>query len=105
MYIQRFNTPYRRDAEGNVVEIIGTARDVTELEVTKREKRDQEVWFRSIFEQTSEFLTVLDSDFNMLEVNRKFSHVSSEDLLGQNWRKSLGRRNAELLEKQGRDII
>ena len=103
--IQRFNTPYRRDAEGNVVEVIGTARDVTELEVTKREKRDQEVWFRSIFEQTSEFLTVLDSDFNMLEVNRTFSHVSSQDLLGQNWRNSLGRRNAELLEKQGRDIL
>lgn len=105
MYIQRFNTPYRRDAQGNVIEVIGTARDVTELEVTKREKHDQEVWFRGIFEQTSEFLAVLDSDLNMLELNRTYAHVNREDLLGQNWRNSFGVSYAEPLEKQGKDIL
>ena len=108
IWLQRYNAPYRRNEKGEVIEIIGSAWDVTERIESEQRFRDlaalqstTQARFQSIFEQSTEFLILMDGDFNLLEINRTFPHITREQMLGQGW-KMLFADFIEITERLGR---
>ncbi|MBF0477647.1 MAG: PAS domain S-box protein, partial [Deltaproteobacteria bacterium] len=79
-----FTTPIRKN--GQSVGTVIVFRDITEWKQTEEEKRTRERKFRAIFDQTVQFMGVLDTTGHLQEVNRAalaVIDVSEEQVLGQ----------------------
>ncbi|MFZ3025108.1 putative bifunctional diguanylate cyclase/phosphodiesterase, partial [Pseudomonas sp.] len=71
-----------RDAQGRVLRMLGTRRDITARKTREEEQR----LAATVFEAASEGIVILDPDSRILAVNRAFTTVTGygrEELLGQ----------------------
>ncbi|MBM7063403.1 EAL domain-containing protein [Pseudomonas sp. UL073] len=71
-----------RDAEGRVVRMLGTRRDISHWKNREEEQRLSAM----VFEAAHEGIVVLDTDYQVLAVNRAFSQLTgfrAEDLVGR----------------------
>ncbi|MDG1583349.1 EAL domain-containing protein [Pseudomonas sp. GOM6] len=71
-----------RDAQGKVLRMLGTRRDITER---KRQDEEQRL-AATVFEAASEGIVILDADYLMLSVNQAFSEVTGyrkDEVLGR----------------------
>jgi diguanylate cyclase (GGDEF)-like protein/PAS domain S-box-containing protein len=80
-----------RDAEGRVLRMLGTRRDVS----ARRQQEQQQRLAATVFEAASEGIFILDPDYRVLAVNRAFSAVtgySSEEVVGRTVTSLIGSR-------------
>ncbi len=80
-----------RDAEGRVLRMLGTRRDVS----ARRQQEQQQRLAATVFEAASEGIFILDPDYRVLAVNRAFSAVtgySSEEVVGRTVTRLIGSR-------------
>lgn len=103
--------PYKRNEAGTVTQIIGSAWDVTERMESENKFREltfqqaaQRLKFQAIFDQSTEFLVLMDGDLNLLEINRTFPHISKEEVMGHGW-KALFSDFIEITEKLGKETF
>ncbi|MFC3230544.1 PAS domain S-box protein [Marinibaculum pumilum] len=59
----------RRDGDGQVVRVIGTAQDISALRRAERARRESDEFNRSIFESSKECIKVLDLDGRLVDMN------------------------------------
>ena len=81
-----------RDAAGNVVGLIGTARDITERKRTEAALRESEERFRGIFQDAGTAIAITDLQGRFHSCNPAFTAL-------------LGYSQAELLDRHFQDII
>ncbi|GIZ10821.1 bifunctional diguanylate cyclase/phosphodiesterase [Pseudomonas sp. NCCP-436] len=80
-----------RNADGRVLRMLGTRRDVS----ARRQQQEQQRLAATVFEAASEGICILDPDYRLLDVNRAFSAVtgySREEVLGQPATRMMGSR-------------
>lgn len=97
------------DAEGKVLRMLGTRRDIT----AQKEQEEQQRLAATVFEAASEGIAILDADFQLLAVNQAFCDVTGHgraELIGRNALELPSSRDArrhsqaidQALEQQGR---
>ncbi|MFT3912820.1 MAG: PAS domain S-box protein [Anaeromyxobacteraceae bacterium] len=78
-----------RDAHGEIVGIVGSARDITERKAAERKLAESEAVFRTFFQQTAVGVAQTDgATGRFVRVNPRFAEVlgrSPEELLGVRW--------------------
>ncbi|MGH8353220.1 MAG: putative bifunctional diguanylate cyclase/phosphodiesterase [Pseudomonas sp.] len=82
-----------RDAQGQVLRMLGTRRDIS---AWKRREEEQRL-AATVFEAASEGIVILDPDYLLIAVNRAFSQVTGyrqEEVLGQSVATLLNSREA-----------
>ncbi|MGW8320606.1 MAG: hybrid sensor histidine kinase/response regulator [Thermodesulfobacteriota bacterium] len=92
-----------RNPEGNPIGMIGTLADITELKQTEQALRESEQKFRAIFDQTYQFIGLMDPDGILLEANRTaldFLGLEEDDVLNKPfWETAWWSHSAELQER------
>nr|WP_225933111.1 GGDEF domain-containing phosphodiesterase [Pseudomonas maumuensis] len=71
------------DAQGKVLRMLGTRRDIT----AQKEQEEQQRLAATVFEAASEGIAILDADFQLLAVNQAFCDVTGygrAELIGRN---------------------
>jgi diguanylate cyclase (GGDEF)-like protein/PAS domain S-box-containing protein len=71
-----------RDAQGQVLRMLGTRRDIT----GRKQREEQQRLAATVFEAASEGIVILDADYMLLSVNEAFSQVTGyrkEEVLGR----------------------
>ncbi|QKE65231.1 EAL domain-containing protein [Aquipseudomonas campi] len=71
-----------RDAQGQVLRMLGTRRDIT----GRKQREEQQRLAATVFEAASEGIVILDADYLLLSVNEAFSQVTGyrkEEVLGR----------------------
>ncbi len=88
--------------------MIGTVGDITELKQTEEALRESEQKFRAIFDQTFQFIGLMDSEGTLLEANRTaldFLGLEEADVLGRPfWETPWWTHSPELQERM-RDAV
>ena len=83
VWIEDRGRAIERDKSGRVLRMLGTRRDIS-----ARKKRDEELRLASsVFDAGTEGIVILDSEYNILTVNKSFTTVtgySRAEVLGQN---------------------
>jgi len=82
-----------RDAQGRVLRMLGTRRDIS---AWKRREEEQRL-AATVFEAASEGIVILDPDYLLIAVNRAFSQVTgyrADELLGQSVASLINSREA-----------
>ncbi|MDF0733406.1 EAL domain-containing protein [Pseudomonas entomophila] len=98
-----------RGADGKVLRMLGTRRDIT----AQKEQEEQQRLAATVFEAASEGIAILDADFQLLAVNQRFCDVTGhgrEELILRNLLELACSRDArrhsqaihQALEQQGR---
>ncbi|WP_437179675.1 EAL domain-containing protein [Pseudomonas farsensis] len=98
-----------RDANGRVLRMLGTRRDVS----ARKQQEEQQRLAATVFEAASEGIAILDADFQLLAVNQTFCDVTGygrAELIGRNALELSCSRDArrhsqaidQALEQQGR---
>ena len=75
-----------RDQEGNPIGMLGTLRDITEQKKNEEELRESEQKFRAIFDQTYDFIGLMDPDGTLLDANQTaldFQGLQAGEVLGR----------------------
>ena len=97
-----------RDPDGNPIGMIGTVGDITELKQSEEALRESEQKFRAIFDQTFQFIGLMDSEGTLLEANRTaldFLGLEEADVLGRPfWETPWWTHSPELQERM-RDAV
>ncbi|MWV10782.1 EAL domain-containing protein [Pseudomonas sp. R-28-1W-6] len=82
-----------RDAQGQVLRMLGTRRDIT----GRRQRDEQQRLAATVFEATSEGIVILDADYLLLSVNQAFSQVTGyrkDEVLGRSVATLISSRDA-----------
>ena len=85
-YEEKTITPLK-DNKGNITHFLSTGKDISEKKLAEDALRVSEQHFRSIFEKGPLGISVTDSNFNILRVNKKYCSLlgySQEELLNLN---------------------
>jgi PAS domain S-box-containing protein len=91
VWIEDRGRAVERDANGRVLRMLGTRRDIS----VRRQQEEQQRLAATVFEAASEGICILDPDYRLLAVNRAFSAVtgySREDVLGRRVTSLIGSR-------------
>ncbi len=75
-----------RDADGTIVGVLGTYADITERKRADQELAETAARFRLVFNQTFQFMALLDTDGTVRDVNEaalKFIQARAEDVIGR----------------------
>jgi PAS domain S-box-containing protein len=97
-----------RDQEGNPIGMIGTLSDITELKQTEEALRKSEQRFRAIFDQTYQFIGLMDSEGTLLEANRTaldFLGLEEADVRGRPFWKTPWWTHSPELQERVRDAV
>ncbi|MGE8358630.1 EAL domain-containing protein [Pseudomonas sp.] len=93
VWIEDRGRAVERDAEGRVLRMLGTRRDIS----ARKQQEEQQRLAGTVFEAASEGIFILDPDYRMLAVNQAFSQVTGyrqEDVIGKNVAALIGSREA-----------
>lgn len=80
------STSVVRDEHGSVVAMVGIASDITERREAERILRDSETRFRSVWEDSSDGMRLMDEKGTVLSVNRaycKMMNIAPEEIIGK----------------------
>ncbi len=81
-YVQeRCETTY--DNDGNPVESVGTVLDITERKQTEQSLKESEERWRSLTENSADFITLLDTNYCILYANHTIPELEGLDVVGQ----------------------
>ncbi|MBF0525367.1 MAG: response regulator [Deltaproteobacteria bacterium] len=97
-----------RDANGSPTDMYGVTMDITERKQAEEEKHTRERKFRAIFDQTMQFMGVLDTTGRLQEVNRAalaIIDVSEKQVLGQPFWESPWWRHSTEHQQQIREAV
>jgi len=93
VWIEDRGRAVERDAQGQVLRMLGTRRDIS---VWKQREEEQRL-SATVFEAASEGIVILNPDYQLIAVNRAFTQVTGyrqEDVLGQSVATLIGSREA-----------
>lgn len=82
VWIEDRGRAVERDAEGQVLRMLGTRRDIS----ARRAQQQQQQLAATVFEAASEGIVILDSDYRLLSVNQAFTAVTGyrqEEVIGK----------------------
>ncbi|WP_251702083.1 GGDEF domain-containing phosphodiesterase [Metapseudomonas boanensis] len=82
-----------RDAEGRVLRMLGTRRDITARKAREEEQR----LAATVFEAASEGIVILDPEYRLIQVNQAFSELTGycqDEVQGQSVARLIGSREA-----------
>ena len=97
-----------RDPDGNPIGMIGTVGDISELKQSEEALRESEQKFRAIFNQTFQFIGLMDTDGNLLEANqtaRDLLGLEEEDVLGMPFWETVWWSHSSEMREQVRDAV
>jgi len=97
-----------RDPEGNPIGMIGSVGDITELKQSEEAQQENEQRFRAIFDQTYQFIGLLDLDGTLLEANRTaldFLGLDEEDVLRKSFWETAWWSHSTELQARVRDAV
>ena len=66
-----YTTPIRNDA-GEITHVMKMATDITEIKVLQNQLRDSRERYRQLFEEVPCYISIQDSDLQIVEANRRF---------------------------------
>ena len=72
VWIEDRGRAVERDAQGHVLRMLGTRRDIS----ARKEQEQQQQLAATVFEAASEGIVILDPDYRLLSVNQAFSQVT-----------------------------
>ncbi len=76
--------PLRND-EGEIIQVLAVANDITEIKQIERDLRESETKFRAVFENSHAVLTILDKDCNIIEQNKLLMEGGKLNIGGPAW--------------------
>jgi PAS domain S-box-containing protein len=89
-----------RDAAGNVTEVLGVSRDLTERKRAEDELRESEARYRAIFETTAAATMIIEADTTISLVNQEFTRLfgyAGEEVRGRSWTEFVAKEDLERL--------
>ena len=104
----------RREDEGKLIEVVGTAQDVTERQQAEEALRESEQQYRRLFHESPVGMALLEvicdgegqpNNFRFLDVNPAFERIISmkaEDLVGRTIFEAVPLADPAVVERQGR---
>ncbi|MGE8498591.1 MAG: putative bifunctional diguanylate cyclase/phosphodiesterase [Pseudomonas sp.] len=93
VWIEDRGRAVERDADGRVIRMLGTRRDIS----ARKQQEEQQRLAGTVFEAASEGIFILDPSYRMLAVNQAFSQVTGyrqEDVIGKDVAALIGSREA-----------
>ena len=92
-----------RDREGNIIGVLGTYEDITELKQAEESLRENEAKFRAVIDQSLQFIGLLNTDGILIVVNRsalEFAGVPESDVINRPfWETPWWTHSVELQER------
>ncbi|MEW9699773.1 response regulator [Paenibacillus sp. SI8] len=91
-----------RSAAGQVIEVIGSAIDITVLKTSEQKMRDREEQYRTLVENSDDFILGFDASGIVNTVNQKFCqtlHIEAEQLVGRPFSPLLTLDDADVWDK------
>ena len=88
----------RRDRDGNIVEIVGTSKDMTALYRARREAEALQARWRAVVEQTFDWVAQVDRHGVILEINRTNPGCPSVEAVGHGVRELVTAETVDPLE-------
>jgi two-component system sensor histidine kinase/response regulator len=67
-----------RDKEGSVIGVLCTSEDITERKRAEEQRRESEEKFRSIVENSTDQIFMLDKDYKLLSINKTAADISKK---------------------------
>src|SRR4028119_895914 len=89
-----------RDAEGNIIGIIATARNINDRKQVEAELRERNALLNSILESTPDFIVVKDREGRYVAINS-----NAANFLGKPSEEIIGKDDLELLPNAAREIM
>ncbi|MHA6491855.1 EAL domain-containing protein [Pseudomonas borbori] len=92
VWIEDRGRAVERDAQGRVVRMLGTRRNIS----ARKQQEQQQQLAATVFEAASEGIVILDPDYRLLSVNQAFSQVTGyrqEEVLGKSVLSLIGSRD------------
>ncbi len=93
----------KKDENGKIVGIRGTAQDITDLKKVEKELKKSETFYRTLFENTGTASIIVDEDTTLLMANTQFENLSgySKEELESNmsWKEIVSKEDIGILEK------
>lgn len=93
----------KKDENGKVIGVRGTAQDITELKTIETRLKESETFYKTLFEHTGTASILVDDDTTILMANTQFeklSGYSKEDIEGKmSWKDMLLKEDLGMFEK------
>lgn len=100
---QIIKVPLRND-EGEIIQVLAVANDITELKEIEHHLRESETKFRAVFENSHAILTILDKDGNIAEQNRLLLKDSELNLGRPAWESRWFAHDKKLIAQIKKDL-
>jgi PAS domain S-box-containing protein len=93
----------KKDEQGTITGVRGTAQDITNLKEIENRLKESEAFYKTLFENTGTASIIVDEDNTILMANTKFeklSGYSKEDVEGKiSWKDMVPPENLDIMEK------
>jgi PAS domain S-box-containing protein len=95
-----------RDKQGKSIGFRGIGRDITERRKTEEALKESEDKFRSIFENSSSAMAIIERDTTISMVNKEYCRISlydEKDVIGMSWTKQIPPEDLKRLDEYNRE--
>jgi PAS domain S-box-containing protein len=96
------------DDKGTCTHLVGSVQDITERKQMEDALKESEDKFRSIFENSSSAMAIIEKDTTISMVNKEYCRISlyeEKDVIGMSWTKQIPPEDLKGLEEYTRDRL